>query len=141
MCLLPGELNSLAVPGVSSPSTLARCTSTASDSDEDLNSLLEELNSLLDELNSLGEVLVLRGHLQVPSRSLVILAAPVSTASRLLGVSSLAVMEVLSISTPVRCVVTASGSNEELDSLLERLDPPLKELHPLGEVLDLLESF
>ena len=81
---LPGRAGGLLPP------TLARCTKTASDSEEELNSLLEELDSLLKELNSLGEVLVADGHLQVPPCSLVILAAAASPASRpMLGVSSL----------------------------------------------------
>ena len=49
MCLLQVNLNSLAVPGVFFPSTLACCTSTYSESDEDLGSLLEELYLLLGE--------------------------------------------------------------------------------------------
>ena len=55
-----------------SPITLARCTTTASDYDEELNSLLEKLDSLLERLNSLGEVLVAEWRLQVPSCALVV---------------------------------------------------------------------
>ena len=50
-----------------------------------------------------------------------------------LGLSSLAVPEVLSLST-VHCIGTALGSDEELDLLLERLDLLLEELHSLGEI-------
>ena len=54
-------VSSLAMPGVSSTAILAYCATTASDSLEELVSLLERLNSLLGELDSLGEVLGAEG--------------------------------------------------------------------------------
>ena len=91
------------------------------------------------------------GSTAVASRP-VILAAAASPALRLMSalasglsdfleVSSLAVPEVLSLSTPVRYVATASDSYKELNSLFERLDSPLEELHSLGEVFDSPENF
>ena len=59
----------LAVPEISSPTTLSRVTTSASDSDEELNSLLERLELLLGELSTLGEVLVAGGRLQVPPQT------------------------------------------------------------------------
>ena len=66
------EVFSLAVPEVSSLTTLARCTTIASDSDEELTLLLEKFILLLEELNSLGEVLVTEGRQQIPPCALVL---------------------------------------------------------------------
>ena len=139
MCLLRVNLNSMAVPGVFFPSTLAYCTSTASDSEEDLDSLLEWLDSSLGELSSLGEAFVEGGRLQDPSHFLMVLTA-VSQPSGLMpalasGLSGF--LEVSSLGIPgVSSTATAtSGSLEELISLLERLNSVLGELDSLWEVL------